>query len=84
MVYLYYAEEAQKSDDGFECPTDTTKRLDKNGQTIEHPRFAHKTDCQKFYVCQNGTDKRELQCEDGKVFNNDSGACDVPENVPDW
>lgn len=83
-IHFYYSEEKVDSDGEFECPLDDTKKLDKNGQTVDHPRFEHPTDCQKFFVCLNGVEKRALVCEDGQVFNINKGACDAPENVPEW
>lgn len=70
--------------DGFECPTEAIKGVDVNGQTIAHPRFPHPTDCQRFYVCLNGVDARDLGCQAGQVYNDVTQNCDAPENVPGW
>lgn len=71
---------------GFQCPKDKPK-TDARGQVISHPRYPHPTDCQKFYVCLNGEDPRDLACQAGEVYNDESEMCDAPENVPgceDW
>lgn len=46
--------------------------------------FIFRLDCQKFYVCLNGIEPRELGCPSGEVFNDDIKKCDAPENVPGW
>ncbi|XP_013098825.1 protein obstructor-E [Stomoxys calcitrans] len=79
-------EETKKSASGFQCPKDKPK-TDARGQTITHPRYPHPTDCQKFYVCLNGEDPRDLGCQTGEVYNDETEMCDAPENVPgceDW
>lgn len=79
--------ENRTTKDGFECPTEAIKGVDVNGQTIAHPRFPHPTDCQRFYVCLNGVDARDLGCQVGQVYNDVTQNCDAPENVPgceDW
>ncbi|XP_014220361.1 protein obstructor-E-like [Trichogramma pretiosum] len=71
--------------DGFRCPKDTG--LDSRGQAVDHPKYAHPEDCQKFYVCLNGVNPREQGCSDGTVYNDVAQRCDAPENVPgceDW
>ncbi|CAH1961597.1 unnamed protein product [Acanthoscelides obtectus] len=71
--------------DGFTCPKEGQK--DANGQLVVHPKFAHPTDCQRFYVCLNGVEPRDLGCQVGEVYNEESQRCDAPENVPgceDW
>lgn len=70
--------------DGFECPKEKLKQQDANGQTIAHPMYAHPTDCQKFYVCLNGIEARDLGCSTGLVYNEDTKRCDAPENVEGW
>ncbi|GLH10772.1 Uncharacterized protein GBIM_15671 [Gryllus bimaculatus] len=77
--------ELQKLKDGFECPKDA--QADGNGQAVAHPKFAHPEDCQKFYVCLNGVEPRELGCSLGEVYNEEDQKCDAPENVAgceDW
>lgn len=79
-------EKKKQLKDGFECPKDV-KKNDASGQVVAHPHFIHPTDCQKFYVCLNGIEPRELVCEEGKVFNDDTKTCDSPSEVPgceDW
>ncbi|XP_030749005.1 protein obstructor-E-like [Sitophilus oryzae] len=71
--------------DGFSCPKETQK--DANGNLVVHPKFAHPTDCQRFYVCLNGVEPRDLGCQVGEVYNEESQRCDAPENVQgceDW
>lgn len=68
--------------DGFECPKDAG--LDSRGIAVDHPKFAHPEDCQKFYVCLNGVTPREQGCSDGTVYNEEQQKCDAPENVPGW
>lgn len=78
---------ASKEEGAFNCPEDGTKKVDAQGQTVVHPKYPHEEDCQKFYVCLNGHDKRSLGCEAGKVYNTETEQCDAPENVAgceDW
>lgn len=72
------------SKEGFECQKEALKKNDKNGQTVAHPKFAHPTDCQKFYVCLNGVEPRDLGCQTGSVYNEETQRCDDPANVPGW
>jgi len=76
----------KKSPSGFSCPKNQPK-TDERGQVVTHPQFPHATDCQKFHVCLNGEDPRDLACQEGEVYNDASQKCDAPENVPgceDW
>lgn len=68
--------------DGFTCPKDG--QTDANGQIVAHPKYAHPTDCQRFYVCLNGQEPRDLGCTAGEVYNEETQRCDAPENVPGW
>ncbi|XP_055683829.1 protein obstructor-E [Lutzomyia longipalpis] len=71
--------------DGFTCPKEQS--VDSTGQTVAHPKYAHPTDCQRFYVCLNGVEPRDLGCQIGEVYNEETQRCDAPENVPgceDW
>lgn len=68
--------------DGFTCPTEG--QTDANGQQVAHPKYAHPTDCQRFYVCLNGVEPRDLGCQVGEVYNEETQRCDAPENVPGW
>lgn len=79
-------EQQKQTADGFQCPKEK-KKNDDSGQIIAHPHFPHPDDCQKFYVCLNGVEPRELGCSPGEVFNDETKRCDAPENVPgceDW
>lgn len=76
----------EKTASGFSCPKDQPK-MDARGQVVTHPKYPHPTDCQKFYVCLNGEDPRDLGCQLGEVYNDETEMCDAPENVPgceDW
>lgn len=73
---------ADKLKDGFECPKEVA--VDPQGQPVAHPKYAHPTDCQRFYVCLNGKEPRDLGCQVGEVYNEESQRCDAPENVPGW
>jgi hypothetical protein len=72
----------QKLSDGFTCPKEP--KTDANGQNVAHPKYAHPTDCQRFYVCLNGLEPRDLGCQVGEVYNEETQRCDAPENVPGW
>ncbi|KAK2584338.1 hypothetical protein KPH14_006729 [Odynerus spinipes] len=75
----------KKLKDGFECPKEN--QVDSRGMVVDHPKFAHPEDCQKFYVCLNGVTPREQGCSDGTVYNEEQQRCDAPENVSgceDW
>lgn len=73
---------AEKLQDGFECPK--VAPVDSNGQPVAHPKFPHTTDCQRFYVCLNGVEPRDLGCQVGEVYNEETQKCDAPENVRGW
>lgn len=66
----------------FVCPGETVK--DENGQVVPHPKYADPENCEKFFLCLNGVEKRELRCDKGEVFNEDTTQCDEPKNVPGW
>lgn len=51
---------------------------------MAHPKFPHPSDCQRFYVCLNGVEPRDLGCLSGEVYNEETQKCDAPENVPGW
>jgi hypothetical protein len=61
----------------FSCPFH-------NSTAVVHPRYADPEDCQFFYVCINGNTPRRNGCMKGKVFNEVTGNCDAPKNVPEW
>lgn len=71
-------------EDGFRCPNQSVKGSDSKGQVVAHPKYPHETDCQKFYVCLNGVDRRPLGCPAGQVYSTETEMCDAPENVPGW
>ncbi|KAF7990003.1 hypothetical protein HCN44_008677 [Aphidius gifuensis] len=72
----------QKLTDGFECPS--VRPVDSHGHNVDHPKYAHPEDCQKFYVCLSGVTPREQGCSEGSVYNEKTEMCDTPENVPGW
>ena len=49
-----------------------------------HPRYPDPKDCQFFYVCVDGKIPRKSGCTTGEVFNEKTGRCDKPKNVPEW
>lgn len=59
----------------FKCPPKDP------GNRHEHPRFPDPTDCQFFYICIDSLDARRNGCTVGLVFNEETLACDRPENV---
>lgn len=59
----------------FECPKVKDARH-------EHPRYPDQNDCQFFYICIDGQARRN-GCTIGQVFNKDTLACDVQDNVQD-
>lgn len=79
LLIFWFSEQLK---DGFACPKES--KTDLSGQTVAHPKYAHPTDCQKFYVCLNGVDPRELGCMTSEVYNEETQRCDAPENVPGW
>jgi len=79
--------EELRAEGEFQCPSQSLKKADAKGQIVAHPKYPHETDCQKFYVCLNGVDRRSLGCPSGQVYNESTEQCDAPENVPgceDW
>lgn len=81
----------RKLKDGFVCPKEP--KTDATGQTIVNPHYPHPENCENFYVCINGVEARELQCEphwesqERQVYNDKKKTCDSPANVPgceDW
>ncbi|CAH2057835.1 unnamed protein product, partial [Iphiclides podalirius] len=80
--YLLAKEACKVSTHSFVCP-----KVKQGDQTIMHPVYPHLSDCQKFYVCFNGFEPRELSCPFGEVYNDAKEKCDSPVNVPgceDW
>ncbi|XP_046609393.1 protein obstructor-E-like [Neodiprion virginianus] len=71
--------------DGFECPKEV--QHDNRDMPVDHPKYAHPEDCQKFYICLSGVTPREQGCSEGTVYNDVLQKCDDPKNVPgceDW
>uniref|UniRef100_A0A182M4T1 Chitin-binding type-2 domain-containing protein n=1 Tax=Anopheles culicifacies TaxID=139723 RepID=A0A182M4T1_9DIPT len=60
----------KKLKDGFTCPKE--QKTDEAGQVVAHPKYAHPTDCQRFYVCLNGVEPRDLGCQVGEVYNEET------------
>ncbi|CAG0890806.1 unnamed protein product [Cyprideis torosa] len=65
----------------FECPETALKDAQAQGQ--QHPRYVDVYDCQFFYICIDGKVPRKNGCPLGQVFNDVTGSCDEPKNVPD-
>lgn len=68
--------------DGFECPKN--EQVDSRDMPVDHPKYPHPEDCQKFYICLSGVTPREQGCSEGTVYNEVLQKCDAPENVPGW
>jgi len=49
----------------------------------DHDRFAHPTDCRKFFICLADGQPRIGGCPFGKVFHQKTGFCDEPKKVPE-
>jgi len=49
----------------------------------DHDRFAHPTDCRKFFICLADGQPRIGGCPFGKVFHQKTGFCDTPKKVPE-
>jgi len=49
----------------------------------DHDRFAHPTDCRKFFICLADGQPRLGGCPFGKVFHQKTGFCDTPKKVPE-
>jgi hypothetical protein len=49
----------------------------------DHDRFAHPTDCRKFFICLADGQPRIGGCPFGKVFHQKNGFCDEPKKVPE-
>uniref|UniRef100_A0A336M821 CSON011781 protein n=1 Tax=Culicoides sonorensis TaxID=179676 RepID=A0A336M821_CULSO len=67
--------ESKKEASGFSCPG--KQGNDENGQADAHPKYPHPTDCQRFYVCLNGVEARDLGCMAGEVYNEET-------KIEDW
>ncbi|KAK2709750.1 protein obstructor-E-like [Artemia franciscana] len=63
---------------GFTCPKITGEKMLKFG---DHERLAKPSDCRYFYKCMSNGLPRLGGCELGKVFNHETGFCDLPKNV---
>ena len=48
-----------------------------------HVLLPHPSDCQAYYVCQDGVTPDKRGCPKGQVFNKKTSSCDKPANVPD-
>jgi len=64
----------------FQCPN-MGKRFTKL-RFGDHDRLSHPTDCRKYFMCLQDGNPRLGGCPIGKVFNEKSGFCDLPKNVP--
>jgi len=65
-------------EDGFQCPE--SRQLFADGYPVGHGRYPHPTDCQRFYVCLDGTTPRLHSCPAGNHFNPETRLCENPDN----
>ncbi|XP_050692012.1 protein obstructor-E-like [Eriocheir sinensis] len=69
------------------CLTEETQNFTcprvKQQEAVAHPRYADPHDCQYFYVCINGKTPRRNGCKFGQVFNTNTTACGLPQEVPE-
>jgi len=63
----------------FTCPTYTELSVLKFGN---HDRLAHPTDCQQYFSCQRYGAPRLATCPRKRVFNEVTGQCGDPSEVP--
>jgi len=64
---------------GFTCPQYTEESVLKFGN---HDRLAHPEDCQQYFSCLKSGEPRLATCPRKKVFNNATGQCSEPKDVP--
>nr|ACO14568.1 Peritrophin-1 precursor [Caligus clemensi] len=64
---------------GFLCPSYTPEQMLRFGN---HDRLSHPDNCQKFYSCLRDGSPRLAACPKNTVFNNGTGHCGEPSEVP--
>jgi len=64
---------------GFTCPQYTEESILKFGN---HDRLAHPDNCLQYFSCLKSGEPRLATCPRKKVFNNATGQCTDPKNVP--
>jgi len=64
---------------GFTCPKYTEESVLKFGN---HDRLAHPDNCLQYFSCLKSGEPRLATCPRKKVFNNATGQCTDPKNVP--
>jgi len=64
---------------GFQCPRYTPDSVLRFGN---HDRLPHPEDCQQYFTCLRIGGPRLANCGRKKVFNNATGQCGDPKNVP--
>jgi len=64
---------------GFQCPTYTQNSVLRFGN---HDRLPDPDDCQKYFTCLRTGGPRLANCGRKKVFNNVTGQCGDPKDVP--
>jgi len=71
--------EGKESFLGFQCPDYTPGSLLRFGN---HDRLPHPDDCQSYFTCLLTGGPRLANCGRKKVFNNATGQCSNPKDVP--
>lgn len=71
--------EGEESFLGFQCPRYAPDSVLRFGN---HDRLPHPEDCQSYFTCLITGGPRLANCGRKKVFNNATGQCSDPKNVP--
>jgi len=71
--------EGEESFLGFQCPKYSPDSVLRFGN---HDRLPHPDDCQQYFTCLVTGGPRLANCGRKKVFNNATGQCSDPKNVP--
>jgi len=71
--------EGEESFLGFQCPQYSPDSVLRFGN---HDRLPHPEDCQQYFTCLVTGGPRLANCGRKKVFNNATGQCSDPKNVP--
>lgn len=71
--------EGEESFLGFQCPRYAPDSVLRFGN---HDRLPHPEDCQSYFTCLVTGGPRLANCGRKKVFNNATGQCSDPKNVP--
>jgi len=71
--------EGKESFLGFQCPDYSPDSVLRFGN---HDRLPHPDDCQSYFTCLLTGGPRLANCGRKKVFNNETGQCSDPKDVP--